>query len=178
METSSIIKKINVKVVELDRLKLELQSQVNVLQERIVASQVELEKLKTAAEVLASLGSIEQITTSSTSASEAMFHAAAVRSLGPNITKRARILAAVEAILKSGSRQTDDLIDDLASRDVVIVGEDRKSQIRNLSAYLSRAKAELGLHTSRLGWSLNSQKGESSAVTELSIATMSAPDEL
>lgn len=102
---------------------------------------------------------------------------AATGALRKKITKREQILTGAAELLQAGIQTTDQLLDDLELKGVEITGSDRKTKLRNLSAYLSRAKDELGLESSRLGWSLITQKGESPVTAGLSGATMSPKDE-
>jgi hypothetical protein len=68
-------------------------------------------------------------------------------------TKRARILTIANELIQSGTKTTEEILDALNAKDVQVAGDDRKTQLRNLSAYLSRAKDELNIESTRLGWS-------------------------
>lgn len=78
---------------------------------------------------------------------------AAQTSLRRTISKREQIFNGVMEILSDGkTRHTDEVLKELAARGVEVGGDKPEA---NLSAYLSRAKTELGLDADRrYGWSL------------------------
>jgi hypothetical protein len=87
---------------------------------------------------------------------------AALRTLHKTITKREQILSIAQSeILEKQPILTEVLLEMISVKGVTISGNDKKTQLANLSAYLSRGKEELGIEPSRHGWILSSKKGES-----------------
>lgn len=84
----------------------------------------------------------------------------ALRQLDRTISKRERILGVASEMLTSGPMLTEALLAELARRDISVSGDDRTSQIRNLSSYLSRAQAALGIKATRAGWAKDVSKDE------------------
>ena len=84
----------------------------------------------------------------------------ALRQLDRTISKRERILGVASEMLASGPMLTEALLAELARRDISVSGDDRTSQIRNLSSYLSRAQAALGIKATRAGWAKDVSKDE------------------
>jgi hypothetical protein len=104
------------------------------------------------------------------------FNAGAVAILKPTVTKRHVMLRAVVDFLEEKSKHTDEILKHLNNREIYIAGETEDAKLKNLSTYLSRAKVEIGLVSSkRDGWSRSPsrKKGESPAVTGLSSSTES-----
>lgn len=85
--------------------------------------------------------------------SEAKPVMAAQTSLRKTLSKREQIFGGVLAILADGqARHTEVLLKELIARGIEVGGDKPEA---NLSAYLSRAKVELGLDADRrYGWSL------------------------
>lgn len=90
----------------------------------------------------------------------APMRAVALKQLDRTISKRERILGVASEMLASGPLLTEALLAELGIRDITVSGDDRTSQIRNLSSYLSRAQAELGIKATRSGWTKVAEKGE------------------
>ena len=130
--------------------KLRLQAELSAVEKRLIDLEVTERVLKTYG-----LGVIDSAQVSSTPA-----RATALRQFSKSITKREQILTVAAELLKSGSVQTEALLDALDQREIGVSGDDRKAQIRNLSSYLSRAQADLGITATRAGWATAAQKGE------------------
>lgn len=68
-------------------------------------------------------------------------------------SKRDRILSVADELLKDGfPRTTEEILAKLDEAGVGVSGSDEKTRLRNLSAYLSKAKAELRIESSKVGW--------------------------
>ncbi|WP_044529342.1 hypothetical protein [Herbaspirillum sp. B65] len=68
-------------------------------------------------------------------------------------SKRDRILFVADELLKDGfPRTTEEILSKLDEAGVQLSGGDEKTQLRNLSAYLSKAKAELQIESTKYGW--------------------------
>jgi hypothetical protein len=169
MSTETIIK-LRTKSAELRMQQSELQKQYAQIATALENVGTELADIETAERVLQKLDV-------SNGEPSTRIQNAVVSTLRRTITKREQILTAVAGMLTEGTLTTDHMLDALAKQGIEITGTDRKIQLRNLSAYLSRAKADLGLEVSRNGWTLTANKGESPVAAGLSVATMSNADE-
>jgi hypothetical protein len=89
-------------------------------------------------------------------------HVAARATLKRTLSKREAILQGVLDVLGGGAQMhTEDLLKALAVKGIVVGGADPLS---NLSAYLSRARAELSIDNDRRrGWSLKNKTPETAS---------------
>lgn len=128
-----------------------LQERKQFLEAEIANIAAELNRLNTAMAVYAEMGGHAGATTTRSPVTRA-----AITSLHRTITKREQILSAALELLQSGAKPTEEILDGLAAKGIVVSGDDRKTQLRNISAYLSKAKGDIGIEATRLGWALKS----------------------
>ena len=125
-----------------------LRERLQSLEDEMAAISAELVRLETAEAVFR-----EMVPNGTNIASpEGAVQRGAVRSLQRTITKREAILNGALQLLEEGPLHTEDILSGLLAKGVDISGEDRKVQMRNVSAYLSRAKDEIGIETTKAGW--------------------------
>jgi hypothetical protein len=131
------------------------QAELSKAQSKVVELQQEIADLEAAVKVLAKYAALVS------PQADASVKNAAVRTLHRTITKREQILSIAHAeVLEKQPILTDVLLEMILSKGVTISGGDKKAQLANLSAYLSRGKEELGIEPSRHGWILSSKKAK------------------
>lgn len=125
-----------------------LRSELQSLEEKKAAISAELARLETAESVFREMtmdGVNIDLPGSAT-------QRGAIRTLHRTITKREEILNGALELMESGPKHTEDILDALIAKGVSISGDDRKTQLRNVSAYLSKAKDEIGIAPTKSGW--------------------------
>lgn len=131
----------------------ELKDKKQSLEVEIANVSMELERLKTVESVY-----LEMNLDDVAAEAHSPVTRAAITSLHRTITKREQILSGALELLQTGAKLTEEILDGLVGKGIVVSGEDRKTQLRNISAYLSKAKDEIGIESTRMGWMLKSQK--------------------
>lgn len=128
----------------------------------VVRMQVDLNRLKAERDLIEQ--EIDQLTTAIAmvtkyASDDEKAELAAHMSLRKTVSKREQIFQSVLEILSDGkARHTADLMQELTARGIEIGGDNKEA---NLSAYLSRAKAVIGLYADRrYGWSIKKQTPE------------------
>jgi predicted RNase H-like nuclease (RuvC/YqgF family) len=130
---------------------------------KLIELDQEIGELESTLKVLAKYS--EAIRSKRASASEG--GESAVNMVRRSHTKREQILSsALHEITEKQPILTEVLLEMIEKRGVNISGEGKKGKLANLSAYLSRAKEELGIMPSRQGW-MRATKEESPVLTGL-----------
>lgn len=67
-------------------------------------------------------------------------------------SKRERVLSLAMKLIEKGPALTDEILEQAERDGIRFASNERASKLGNISAYLSRAKKDLGITTSRKGW--------------------------
>lgn len=166
----NIVSQLESELESLRRRKTEAEDSRRQLEVEIRSIDGEVGQIATALEVLAKRGfRLERPV-------QPAVKAAAESMLQATVSKRVKILTVAVEMLQIGSATTEAILDRLDIAGIQVSGGDRKAQLRNLSSYLSRAKPELGLDSTRNGWMMPTKKGESPVAAGLSSANVSRAD--